>query len=348
MKNRYKILAVLFFIFTFSLQAREIVEKHFNKSYDVTNNSSLLLDNRFGSIVIKNTESNSIEIDINVKVEANSESKAQEISDRINIIIAKVGNSIKAVTEIQNSSFRGNVQLDIDYLITMPSSLNTKLEMKYGKVTIDHISGDFDGVVKYGGIVINSLLNNEKGRINNLYLAYCDGSHIEKAGRLKLDLAYSDCQIASTEAIHFDIKYSDLKIGDALMVKGDLAYSDLNIRNVKDVSVEGRYSDMLFRSVKKSGVIDSKYGDIEINQLLSGFDLLKVNASYSDVEVEVESGADYNVVFDISYGDLDMPSMYLLENDIGNTSKYYRGFVGSEESHSEMSIVNRYGDITVF
>lgn len=322
------------------------VKKSFSEAYPTNENTALQVSNRFGSIVINNTTNDEISIKVDVKVEASNERKAQEILDRIAIIINKVGNTVSAYTEIENASWRGNVELNIDYLITMPAHLKTTLEMKYGDVDIDQLTGHFAGEVKYGEFKANHLVDAEGG-LNYLDLAYCDASFIGVVGRFELEMSYSDCRIAHGEALNYEVKYSDFEIGDIKMLNGEMAYSDMEVELTNNIVAEAKYSDLSIETVVESIELESKYSDIDIDFVEKEFSLVVMEVAYGDVEIKVSPEAAYHSTLSVNYGDISYPPMEMKSQDQAGNSESVSGFIGRAESRSRFEVDVRYGDLLV-
>lgn len=337
---------ILLACFSMNALAGVALKKDFHETYAVTDKTSLQVANRFGSIVIENTTNPEISISIEVKVEAVSERKAQDILDRIDIIINKVGHTVSAYTQIENASWRGNVELDINYRIVMPAYINTTLEMRYGDVDIDALTGAFSGDIKYGELKANRL-ENLKGGINTLVLAYCDASYIGFIDRMNLDMAYSDCRIMRGQALNFELKYSDVEIGNIKMLNGDMAYSDVAIQRCNNVLIEAKYSDLSIKNVVESLEVQAKYSDVDVDELALDFVLCKVDIAYGDVDVVVNPGASYQANIETSYGDIRYPNLVINRRDKEGANQSVSGYLGQPNAASHIQIEARYGDVSL-
>ncbi|MDA3854070.1 MAG: DUF4097 family beta strand repeat-containing protein [Bacteroidales bacterium] len=345
----YKFTLTIFLLFSLSLGAiaRTEVKKEYHEKFPTNENTHLAISNQYGEVIINNTTQDEMTIDVIVTVESSNEKKSQEILETINIELSKNANAISAITEIEGHFKWNNVQVDIDYTINMPSYVNTKLELRYGDVRIADIIGTFDAEVRYGNFSANVLRTNDGGHINSLRMAYCGQVSVKSFGKMNLDISYSDAKLGVGEALDLESKYSDIKLGDIAIVKVELGYSDLSLSSTLDASVEGRYSDMDFGVVNGSLVVDIKYGDVDVDRLGKNFELIKVDASYSDIDMVVENGANYKIDLSASYGDISFPRINVTGVDKEGTSQFIRGYVGHQESGNKILVESRYGDINV-
>src|ERR1700759_4662905 len=78
-------------VMTLAANGDEDVRKQrlINKSYPVTADDKLEIENQFGNVVISTWDKNEITVDIEISARANSEEKAQDIMNRIDVKDAK-------------------------------------------------------------------------------------------------------------------------------------------------------------------------------------------------------------------------------------------------------------------
>lgn len=344
---KFTLTILLLFILSLGAIARSEVKKEYHEKFPTNEKTHLDISNRYGEVTINNTNQDAMTIDVIVTVESNSEKKSQQILETITIELSKNANVISAITEIEGNFKWNNVQVDIDYTINMPTYVNTKLELRYGDAMIADIIGTFDAEVRYGNFNANRLQPQDEDYINSLRMAYCGQVSVKSFAKMDLDISYSDAKLGSGSALNLECKYSDIRLGDIAIVKAELGYSDLSLSSTLDASVEGRYSDMDFGVVNGSLVIDTKYGDVDVDMLGRNFELMKVEGGYSDIDIVVENGANYKIDLSASYGDISFPRINVTGVDKEGTSQFIRGYVGQQESGNKILVESRYGDIDV-
>lgn len=348
MKTYKKALTVLLLLLlSVGVYARTEVKVEYHEKFPTNKNTSFMISNKYGKVTINNTTQDEMTIDVVVTVESSSERKSNDILKSILIKLSQDGNNITAITEIEGNLKWNNVKVDIDYTISMPSYVNTKLELRYGDAQIANITGTFDAEMRYGNFIANVLRPEDETYTNALRMAYCGQVNVKTFGRMNLDLSYSDAKLGLGEALNLDSKYSDIKLGDIALVKAELGYSDFSLSSTLDASVEGRYSDMDFGIVNGSLVLDSKYGDIEIDMVGKNFELIKIDGAYSDIDIVVENDASYKLDLSVAYGDISFPRIHVTDADNEGTSQFIRGYVGHQNATREIIVESRYGDIDV-
>lgn len=348
MKN-YKVILTTLLLLMLSLGAiaREEVRVEYHEKYPTNKNTNFKISNRYGEVTINTTTQDEMTIDVIVRVESSSVKKSQDIMETIKIELSKNGNDISAITEIDGNLRWNNVNVDIDYTINMPSYVNTKLELRYGDARIDELVGSFDAEVRYGNFRANVLQPANDKYTNSLRMAYCGQVSVKSFGKMNLDLSYSDAKLGSGNALNLECKYSDISLGDIAIVRADLGYSDMSLGSTLDASVDGRYSDMEFGAVNGSLVVDTKYGDIDVDMVGKNFELIKIEGGYSDIDVVVDNGANYKIDLSASYGDISFPRISVTDADNEGSSQFIRGYVADQNSTNEIIIESRYGDIDV-
>src|ERR1700744_2267288 len=186
MKKHIRPLSVLFFSLVLSapLLGRasggdEDVKKQklINRSYDVTADDKLQIDNQFGNVVISTWDKQEITVDIEIGARAATDEKAQAIIDRIDVKENKGDHNISFKTRVDeihdangnNHNRHGegdNRSFYIDYIIHMPSANRLEIENSFGKTEVP----DFKGLVT---------LTSKFGSLNTGKLENVDAIHVE-------------------------------------------------------------------------------------------------------------------------------------------------------------------------
>src|SRR5882762_11254265 len=119
---------------------REDVQRRrtINKSYNVTAEDKLEIENSFGNVMISTWDKNEITVDIEIVANAPTEEKAQDIMNEIDVKEIHEGHIISFKTkvgEIHNGGGKRNNDEDrafyIDYVIHMPAANRLQLENSF-------------------------------------------------------------------------------------------------------------------------------------------------------------------------------------------------------------------------
>lgn len=141
-----------------------------NKSYTVTADDKLEIENSFGNVVVSTWDKNEISVDIEIGAKAPTEQKAQDIMDQIDVKEIHNGHIISFKTkvgDIDNGNNRHNHHKNSDderafyihYTIHMPAANRLQLENSFGMTTIPDLHGEVNLTSKFGGLIAGKLDN---------------------------------------------------------------------------------------------------------------------------------------------------------------------------------------------
>ena len=177
MVNFYKaLLLVLSFAFTGTIMASTdpvpMAEKKkmISKSYPLSSDENVTLNNKFGSIKINTWGKNEFKIEITITAEARSEDRAQDILDGITISEGKGNGGVYVKTNIRNNNNNSwdkgeKTGFQINYDVYMPAKNELILSNEFGPVTMGDHSGLASLVVKFGSLNAGKLSNAKKVQV---------------------------------------------------------------------------------------------------------------------------------------------------------------------------------------
>lgn len=345
MKTYYKISGILFFlltIFATTVKADEF-KKEYKKTFSADDNTTVTINNRFGQVVIKDWNKNSVDIKVVVEVDENNREKAEKVFQKIKILIEKEGNNIKGITELDGSF--NNVDFKINYEVHMPAHLRLTLEHRYGDVFVSKLTGVIDITVKYGNFTGNQLLNGKTDPKSQLVLAYSNGT-LEECNWLKLLLSYSNMEIDEGRALMMVSKYSKFEVEKSSSIVVNSKYdSKFEVGSVNNFVCEGKYSNYDIGLVKDKLIITSKYSKIDVDEVPAGFENIKIKTEFGNADIDIDSNATYTLDAEIDYGAIYYPDTNRMQVEKTNTSKSVKGVIGNGASKSKVSIKARYCNV---
>ena len=147
-------------------------QKVINRSYSVTANDKLEIDNQFGNVVVTTWDKNEITVDIEISARASTEERAEAIMNKIVVRDGKDGNSIwfkTKVDEIHNGNRnrddeesghnKDNRGFYIDYVIHMPEGNPLGISNSFGKTEVPAFKGLVNLTSKFGSLNTGALNN---------------------------------------------------------------------------------------------------------------------------------------------------------------------------------------------
>jgi len=139
-----------------------------NKSYDVTADDKLQIENSFGNVVVSTWDKEQITVDIEVSAKASTDERAQDIMNKIDVKDGKDGHTVwfkTKVDEIHNNEKNKNRVREndrsfyIDYVIHMPASNRLSIENSFGKTEVPAFKGLVTLTSKFGSLNTGRLDN---------------------------------------------------------------------------------------------------------------------------------------------------------------------------------------------
>jgi hypothetical protein len=305
-------------------------EKRITKSYTVSANDKLSIENEFGAVNISTWDKNEVSVEILVKSNAKSESKAQEILESVSISDTKTGGAIYLKTILKSGSYRtGKQSLTIDYKVNMPSTLQLSVVNKFGNVSLPSLTGQLQLKVSYGSIKALKLTGPQEKRIEVSFgsasIDELDNAFVEsKYSKLNIDL------IGKAEIMN---SFGKTKIIEANTLRITQKYGDFELRKVNVLSGSVEFSSVDLDYVNKSVDLHLKYASNADLGIISGnVELIKINAGFSTVYLKFDESANQDFEAHLKYGDIKLNNQYMKDyvknTNQNNSSSDYKGKIG--------------------
>lgn len=330
----------------------EKLNKTYNKEFSTEKGNQVTIENRFGQVNIENWDKNAVSITVEVTVEHNSADKAQKMLDAINVTIEKVGDEIKAVTEIDEKAFRissgfnfssSSKEFSIDYNVKMPKDLNLDLYNKFGDAFINEITGHADIKIKYGNLKANRIFRGSEEPLSSLTLGYGDAS-IEEVDWMKLDIKYANLSITNGKALVLISKYSKISVENASSLVVESKYDGINIGNISNIVGESGYTTYKIGKIGKKLSITTRYGDVKVQEVAPTLQELVYRGSYASLSAPIPASVSYQIDATASYGGLSYNSQAKVSRIENNSKVSVNGIVGSNENtKTKVSVTVKYG-----
>ncbi len=347
-------------------------EKKLSETFPISDNGTVRLDNRYGEIQVNTWNQSRVQIDVLIRVEADSESDFQDMLKRIDVSLSGSNNRVSGVTTIESrrsaSSWWGFITGDshsddfkIYYTVNLPATVQLEVDARYCDVALPNLSGTTRLDVGYGDLVAGRLSGKSEvdvsygsarieqlGNNSAVKLRYSEGS-LRSAGDLTYDGRYSEMSFGTVGVLRLDVGYEEVEVETAESVYLQGNYNDLTVGTVGSVNLSGNYTDFEFGTVTNSLVMEGNYGDIDVDRLAAGFSEVRIRLNYGDVKIDVDNPAGYELNLKTRYGDIDVPTTDLSPRNISSegSSKSVTGKKAGTGS-GRINIEINYGDIEIY
>ena len=352
--QRVTLFAALLCAITLSASAEE-VKKEYHREMVPTDNSTLTVINKFGSVVTETWDRNNIVIDVTVKIEHPSADRARKLLEMITVEFTEAGGNLKAETvfskDFSSISWKGSSNnFSISYIIKMPARVNLDVSNRYGNIVLDEHSGYTVVNVKYGDLTVNKLTRGNNKPLNTIILAYGKAT-VYELGWAEINARYVGMlSIERAQALLLDSKYSKVSVGEVSSLVTDSKYDGYSVGAANNIVAMGGYTDFKFKRVNRKLDVETKYGNLSVDAIPSDFESVNVKAGYCAVKLGIDPGSCYRLDARTSYGSLKIDdSNFSPDRRIqGNTSTEMAGRVGScANPRSEVVINTSYGSVRI-
>ncbi len=336
--------------FTTPASAKE-VKKIITRTFPVSAQSLVEINNTFGNIVIAEGERSAVDFKIEITGTGLDQATAQRMADRASVNFAHNGNKITARTTLTNTDEHcSHCKVTINYLVLVPSSsvqldltdkfgnidikttpkLDFKTNLQYGNLTAGNLQGSNNNItVKFGNITL--------GEATALTATCAYGVFtLNQAGTANINISYGGLTATSIDNLTLQTKYSGITVTNLNNLKGSSSFSKLKIANL----------------AKQCDLSSAQYGSINIDKCSPKLEQIRIGASYCNVTIGLLSQVSAQATLYNRFGNINLSGLQTSPNAVNNDrdkfTKSFNGTIGSKGSHfATINISNSYADITL-
>lgn len=332
------------------IDAKTTKYKTIQKSFNVSSNATLKINNSYGSLNVVTWDQNRIEFDITIEVTGNNAEKVEERLDDIDVEFSSSNDYVSAITKIGkndkgwwNWGKRNNLKLEINYIVKMPMSGNVDLNNDYGSINLDRLEGSAKIICDYGKITTKELLSNN----NEIRFDYTNNSYFEyiKGGRINAD--YSGFTVAKAENLKINADYTNSVVEAAENVEYVCDYGSLKVDNVNNLSGNGDYLALRLGNVYKSVRVRANYGSFKIDRMASKAKNIDIDSEFMGITIGYDSNYSFDFDIDLEYASLrDSDAFNFTNKEVDSFEKKYNGYHGTKGSGNYVKIKSQYGSVS--
>jgi hypothetical protein len=343
-----------------SLSAQSSSEtRSFIKTVPVGKETSLEVNNKYGTIQVTSWKKDSAYIRAEVKAYGTSEDKISRMFDGITVNITSAGSIVRAQTNFNQGmnslfeSFKGmtskiisyDSRVEIDYYINVPEYLNLKIENKYGDVYMEDCSGNFSISISNGSFKANSL-----GKESRISMSFCDAT-INSVISGKIDASFSEVSsnyIGNMTISSISSKYNIKNAGE---VTFESRRDRFLIDNIEVMKGNSYFTDFIVKNLKKEISLTTRYGNIDAEFIDKGFEAINLNSGYSDISFNFDPASSYSLDIRHINTFLVLPSKNVKteQKTLDEDKKEYitSGTVGTGQGSAKVKIDATHGKVYI-
>ncbi|MDO6820461.1 hypothetical protein [Zobellia sp. 1_MG-2023] len=359
-KLQYKSIALFFLMVPMLLMAntrepkgKHSKEKTIKKEFYVNADALLRVNNSYGNVNIISWNENRILIEVHIKTNSNNEEKAQEKLDGISVDFEASKSIVSARTNIDNNNSRwgwnwgksNNVNMQINYTIKLPVKNNVDLNNDYGSISIDRVDGHAKINCDYGRLDIGEL----RGRNNQLNFDYTTKSTISFINSGKISADYSGFHIEKAGDLIISADYTNGSVAQMKNLQYNSDYGKIEITEVNNIQGTGDYINVQLGTVHGNVDIVADYGSLKIANMAQDAGNMQLRTDYTGVKIGYDPNYHFNFEIKTSYSGVSGKDDFEINiSEEKNTSRFYKGYYGSNNSGNSVSISSDYGGVTFY
>ncbi len=344
-KRIFTILFLTFALFSGSdvFAFRTEKSKKIEGKFDTSPEDWCVVKNKFGEVRIVPSENNTLYYEVNVRISARNDKKAQEMLDGIGVSAQKEGKYVRLTTEFSGVDCN-SCEIEVNYLIKMPLKLNLDLQNKFGNADISPVQGKAILDVKHGRLYLAKLSDKHENLVNSEF-GSVDADDI---GTTSLTLRHGNAKINRASKSDFIIQHSNLKGGNFSDMKIDAKHSNLSCKSAENIAGTLSHSVLSAVLLLKSAKITAKHSSIDFDEIHKNFENISVETSFGNVSLIFQTGTAYQYKLASEFGNIKMNALNNEKNIhiVQNNSTEYGGKVNGG-GKANVQISSRHGNISV-
>jgi len=335
------------------LNGRHTKEKKISKTFTVSANNLLKIDNSYGNIDISTWDKNTVSIEVIIKTNGDDEDKVRQKLEDIHIDFNQSSSIVSAKTYFSKKEesswwdilFGGsnNVNMEVNYIIKAPVTNSVDLSNDYGNIYLDKLKGDSKISCDYGTIDIGEL----RGNSNRISFDYSRNSHFGFVNKAIISADYSEFTIDDANSIDLSADYTDSKFRKVELLKFSCDYGSLTVDKVKRLSGSGDYLSTKLGQIHQSADLNFDYGSVSIDKIMKGAGDISLNTDYTGIKIGYAADQAFNFNVNTSYGGVNgMDDLEVNKQNTSSSDKSYSGYHLSSSSGNTIKVNASYGSVS--
>ncbi|MCD0487222.1 DUF4097 domain-containing protein [Pedobacter sp. MC2016-14] len=296
-----------------------VLSKTISKTFGVKNSDKIVVNNQYGSVVVKIWDRNEVKADVLIKAYSGSQEAARKLLDEVSIDAFKTNGQVSFKTKMEqnNDNWGRGIrngkkwqrELRINYIIYMPAPNALDIFQTYGNIVMDDFCSSLYIKLQYGDFSADQLKH-----INN----------------------------------YFDIQYGSAKIGKINSGTFKQQYGGgLNIGSAEKLVVNAQYAAVNVGRLNGNGKFEIQYNRLSIAELHNGCKELLVNSQYGNVSLGFSDRYHANFDVQTNYGSFKSAGSAInseVQNLRDTFSKNFSGKIGNGGS-ALVKVTSSYGSV---
>ncbi|MFY0605390.1 MAG: hypothetical protein JXR10_01665 [Cyclobacteriaceae bacterium] len=327
------------------LGASEERDKKISKSFTVTSETTLVIENSFGEIQMDTWDKDEFKVDIEIRVEGKNSDRAEKLLNAIEIDISETSGEVSIRTDIeQKLNTKGDESFEINYTVMAPAKNRIEIENQFGDTYIGERIGDAEIEIKFGNLKTEDFQG-----LLDLTLSFGKAS-IGNTTKSDIEIKYGDLRMGNGFSMDIEQQFSNLEIGDFQKIVMESKYGGVELGTIGTLDAEVQFSKFQVEQINQQLEMEGSYvSNFEVRKLSKDFESFRFYGKFSSLELNVEEGTSANIQADMSFCKLkdysEQIDFYYQSKD--DTRKEYKGRLGAGDDQKKIVIKSSYGDVRI-
>lgn len=298
-----------------------------------SNISKVNFTHKHGGIIVKESTSNQVQLEINY-FDSSNKGKAK----------VSISTANKELTINTNNT--NLVGPTINFVLSVPRSTALNMDIVYGNVNmqIDNYQGSLTLNSLYGNFNAQSISGKPvfSGKYGNV--------NAKNIADVLVNADYTNFKIDKVDNMITSGKYNNFVLNEVKNIKaeGGSTSGSFKLGLVDNIDGDMKYSNITIYKLGSSINTTCDYSNIKINNISPNLKKININGSYSDITVSIPSTVSASFDVNLKNGNLKVDKKHTVkysENNETARSAIKKGQIGAKKPTAVITISNRYADV---
>ncbi|WP_045688303.1 hypothetical protein [Hymenobacter sp. AT01-02] len=271
------------------------------------NGRPFFLDTRYGRVQVNVWNRNEVRTDVDIITRADSEEKAQQLQDMIQVQLLDYDAATGAIAAksrfgaMPRECWSRTKLYEVNYTVWLPKNTPLHLNNTFGEISLTgDISGPAELAIEYGSLRTGRL----EGARNVLRISNGQCA-IPFAHKVSIDASYSKVRLTTGETVDLNNNYSDIDIGTVQDLTVHSKYGDVALGTVRNLRGTSGYSKFSIDKLSNQLNMTVQYcPNFEVRNTGKNFSQINLQGGYSTFLLNFPDGAAFNFDVNTDHGKL--------------------------------------------
>jgi len=269
----------------------------------VTRETTLEVDNKYGTIQITSWNKDSVEIRAEVEAFSSDLDRLRKMFQGVNVNISGSSYLVRAYTSFTQNismlfeSFKGltsrlipyESRIQVNYFIKAPEYIDMRITNKYGDVYMENNTGNLTLNLSNGAFKANML-----NEANGFDLVFCDAT-VNRLVKGRMNTSFSEVEIDESTDLSISSVSSKFKLEKTGTINTESRRDEFFIGSINSLKGSSYFSDIRIEEVLKEINMVTKYGDLDAEFIGSGIEIVTLNSDFTDISLSFDESVSYNL-----------------------------------------------------